>query len=315
MESKGQRRYKEIFKDILKKSRAMDTTFQSKYEEFCVDLEGTCPELAPYIASAKLIPNEQRLHAYKTMVYKKRKDSEGHLVLPGVTIPNSIWNELSTKTHKVINEYNSILDLCVIYTTGDVEGISQESVDEMMREWRTRMEKVDFNKMSSRLFELFGSKGDALPPLPEKFLKGQMAKLAEDLVKEFNPEDFGFSQEDLDACEKDPTRAFEILIQLSTKDPSKIQNALQRIGKKLQGKIQSGQIRPQELAKEAEELMEEFQSNPAFVEILSSFKSAFNFEDMDMARAAGKEGSARLNLVRQRLKKKLEAKQNKEKTK
>jgi hypothetical protein len=35
----------------------MDTTFQSKYEEFCVDLEGTCPELAPYIASAKLIPN------------------------------------------------------------------------------------------------------------------------------------------------------------------------------------------------------------------------------------------------------------------
>jgi hypothetical protein len=288
----------------------MESQFQSKYEEFCVDLEGACPELKHDIASAKAIPSDQRMDAYRSMVFKKRLETEEHTVLPGVTIPNGIWEQLSKKTQKAINEYNSILDLCVIYTTGDVEGISQEYVDSMMREWRSRMEKVDFNKMSSRLFELFGSKGDALPPLPEKFLKGQMAKLAEDLVKEFNPEDFGFSEEDLEACEKDPTRAFEILIQLSTKDPSKIQNALQRIGKKLQQKIQNGQIRPQELAKEAEELMEEFQSNPAFVEILEGFKSAFNFEDMDMARAAGKEGSARLSLVRQRLKKKLDAKKS-----
>jgi hypothetical protein len=286
----------------------MDSMFQSKYDEFCLDLEATCPELKYDVATAKAIPIEQRMEAYKSLVYKQRISSEEHLVLPSVTIPNAIWNELSTKTQKAINEYNSILDLCVIYTTGDVEGISQEWVDSMMREWRTRMEKVDFNKMSSRLFELFGKQGDALPPLPEKFLKGQLAKLAEDLVKEFDPEDFGFSKEELEACEKDPTRAFEILIQVSTKDPSKIQNALQKIGKKLQQKIQNGQIRPQDLAREAEELMGEFQNNPAFVEILESFKTAFNFEDMDMARAAGKEGSARLSLVRQRLKKKLDAK-------
>jgi hypothetical protein len=290
----------------------MESQFQSKYEEFCVDLEGTCPELKHEIACAKAIPSEQRMNAYKSMVYKKRLESEEeHIVLPGVTISKTIWNDLSKKTQKAINEYNSILDLCVIYTTGDVEGISQEWVDSMMREWRSRMEKVDFNKMSSRLFELFGKQGDTLPPLPEKFLKGQMAKLAEELVKEFNPEDFGFSEEELEACEKDPSRAFEILIKVSTKDPSKIQNALERIGKKLKQKIQNGQLRPQELAKEAEELMEEFQSNPAFVEILESFKSAFNFEDMDMARAAGKEGSARLSLVRQRLKKKLDAKKAK----
>lgn len=289
----------------------MDTTFHAKYNEFCIDLEGTCPELKDEIEIAKAIPVDQRMEAYKTNVYKQRIASEEHIVLPGVIISNSIWEQLSKNSKKAINEYNSILDLCVIYTTGDVEGISQEWVDSMMREWRSRMEKVDFNKMSSRLFELFGKQGDALPPLPEKFLKGKMAKLAEELVKDFNPEDFGFGPDDLDACEKDPSRAFEILIQLSTKDPSKIQNALQKIGKKLQQKIQTGQLRPQELAAEAEELIEEFQSNPAFVEILESFKSAFNFEDMDMARAAGKEGSARLSLVRQRLKKKLEAKKGK----
>jgi hypothetical protein len=138
-----------------------------------------------------------------------------------------------------------------------------------------------------------------------------MAKLAEDLIKEFNPEEFGFSREDLEECEKNPAKSFEILMNISTKNPSLIQNALKKIGKRLQEKIQSGQIKPQELAQEAEELMKEFQSNPAFVEILEGFRSAFNFDDMDLARATGNEGSARLSLVKQRLKKKLEAKKAK----
>jgi hypothetical protein len=180
-----------------------------------------------------------------------------------------------------------------------------------MGEWQSKMENIDFNKISSKFFDLFGKSKDAMPPLPEKFLKGHMAKLAEDLIKEFNPEEFGFSREDLEECEKNPAKSFEILMNISTKNPSLIQNALKKIGKRLQEKIQSGQIKPQELAAEAEELMKEFQSNPAFVEILEGFRSAFNFEDMDLARASGNEGSARLSLVKQRLKKKLEAKKAK----
>jgi hypothetical protein len=219
-----------------------------------------------------------------------------------------MWKSLSANSQKAINEYNSILNLCVIYTTGDVEGVSQDWVDSMMREWRSRMEKMDFSNMSNRFFELFGKQGGSLPPLPEKFLKGQMAKLAEDLVKEFNPEDFGFSSEDIEACEKDPARAFEILMKVSSSNPNLIQNALQKIAKKLQQKVQLGQLRPQELAKEAEELMQEFQNNPAFVEILEGFRSAFNFEDMELAKKSGNEGSGRLALVKQRLKKKLDAK-------
>lgn len=286
----------------------MEATFQSKYDEFCVDLAGACPELKNDIEVAKAIPADQRMEAYKTNVFKQRLTSEEHIVLPGVIIPKVVWEQLSKSSKKAIDDYNSILDLCVIYTTGDVDGISQEWVDSMMRDWRTRMEKVDFNKMSSRLFELFGKPGESLPPLPEKFLKGNLAKLAEDLVKEFNPEDFGFNQDDLEACEKDPARAFEILMQVSSKNPDKIQNALKKIGKKLQAKIQSGQLKPQDLAREAEELMEEFQSNPAFVEILEGFKNAFNFDDMDVGQAAGKTESQRMSIVKQRLKKKLEAK-------
>jgi hypothetical protein len=109
-------------------------------------------------------------------------------------------------------------------------------------------------------------------------------------------------------CETAPSRAFEMLIHMFTKNPAMIQNTIKKIGKRLQQKIQSGAIRPQEIAKEAEELMKEFSENTEFVDMMGSFKSAFGFEDMDMARAAGRDGSARLSLVKERLRKKLEAK-------
>ena len=290
----------------------MEDTFQTKYNEFCADLEGTCPELKKQIDAAKAITNDKRMDKYQKMVMKYRKENP-RVVLPGVTIPETIWKSLSHNTQKVIDEYNSILDLCVVYTTGDVDGISQEWIDKMMNEWKSKLEGVDFEKMSSHFFNMFGKDG-GLPPLPEKFLKGHIAKLAEDLVKEFNPEDFGFTAEDVAACEKDPSKAFEILIAVATKNPNLVQNALKKIGKKLQAKIQSGSIKPQDLAKEAEELMQEFQNNPAFVEILEGFKGAFDFGDLEfMKKSGGADGSARLNAVRERLKKKLDAKKKKDK--
>ena len=123
------------------------------------------------------------------------------------------------------------------------------------------------------------------------------------------------SKEDLEECEKNPAKSFEILMKISSRDPTMIQKALQKISKRLQEKIQKGQIRPQELAAEAEELMKEFQTNPAFVEIMETFRSAFNVEDPDLARATGNEGSARLSLIKERLKKKLEARNKKGKSK
>ena len=289
----------------------MENTFYSKYDEFCVDLEGACPELKDKILKARNLPKESLIDEYAKVFAARQKDKTIHNVLPGVVIPESLWSSLSDNSKKAIEEYNSILDLCSIYHSGDVNGISQEWVNKIMGEWQSKMENIDFNKISSKFFDLFGKSKDGMPPLPEKFLKGHMAKLAEDLIKEFNPEEFGFSKEDLEECEKNPAKSFEILMNISTKNPSLIQNALKKIGKRLQEKIQSGQIKPQELAAEAEELMKEFQSNPAFVEILEGFRSAFNFEDMDLARASGNEGSARLSLVKQRLKKKLEAKKAK----
>jgi hypothetical protein len=187
----------------------------------------------------------------------------------------------------------------------------------MMRDARASMSKIDFDGLSKKFFEMFGTKGDSLPPLPEKFLKGKLAKLAEDMVKEFNPEDFGLKKEDLEACERDPTRAFEILMSASLGDPQIIQRAMGRVAKKLQEKVKRGELKPYELVAEAEELMKEFQEHPAFVELMSTFKTAFGGgaggdDDLyEMTRKQGGDNEARRELVKARLRKKLDAKKNK----
>jgi hypothetical protein len=168
------------------------------------------------------------------------------------------------------------------------------------------MNKIDFESLSQNFFKAFGSKDGALPPLPEKFLKGKLAKLAEDMVKEFNPDDFGLKPEDIEACERDPTRAFEILMKSSLTNPAVIQKAMTRIGKRLQDKVARGELRPQELVAEAEELIKEFQTHPAFVDLMESFRGAFSAEDEDVAKATGQD--SRLAQVKARLRKKMEAK-------
>ena len=109
-------------------------------------------------------------------------------------------------------------------------------------------------------------------------------------------------------CEKDPSRAFTLLFSTFSSNPEIIQKTIAKIGNRIQQKVQSGAIRPQEIAREAEEMMKEFAENSSFVEMMEGIKSAFGFEDMDIARKAGKEGTARMSIARDRLRKKLEKK-------
>ena len=138
-----------------------------------------------------------------------------------------------------------------------------------------------------------------------------MAKLAQEIVKDITPEDLGISKEMIEECEKDPSRAFDVLFKVFGSNPGNIQKIVQKIGKRLQQKITSGAIRPQEIAREAEELMKEFAGNSSFVDMMDGIKGAFGFQDMDLARQAGREGSARLSMVKERLKKKASEKEAK----
>ena len=265
------------------------------------------------------------------------------MVLPGVEISDEVWASLSNNSRKAIWEYVRILSICCFMEAGFSEDSKPPAwMDDAMNDMKKKLEGVDFQNIIKKFMTFFkstqgfagadtagadtagadtegansGAANSGLPggfeklfeggfpKIPEKFLKGHMAKLAQEIVKDITPEELGISPEMMAECEKTPSRAFDILFQVFTNNPTIIQKTVQRIGKRLQQKIASGSIRPQEIAREAEELMKEFASNPSFVEMMEGIKSAFGFEDMGLARAAGRESSARLAMVKERLRKK-----------
>jgi hypothetical protein len=134
--------------------------------------------------------------------------------------------------------------------------------------------------------------------LPERMFKGHIAKMAKELAEEFKPEEFGLSPEMLNT--QDPTKVFEYLQELFTRNPEKLMGAAQRIAKKLQTKFLRGEIKRDEIIAEVEELMKEFSENEAFQSIFGNIGELLS----SSAKATGNEGSERRRVVQERLRKK-----------
>jgi hypothetical protein len=299
-------------------SASLDAIFQAKYDEFAAALTDAFPELTEGIKMAIGLPPDQRIAMYKSLILpsagssKRDTTTSPGMVLPGVVINDAFWLASSEATKSAINQFLSIMSFSFLINDGNNDSFGgdafKEFADKFMNQWRSKLDRSEFDSFSEKLKELFGSGGDRLPPFPERFKNGKLAKLAEDIVRELKPEEFGLDEETMKQCEKDPSRAFEVLMQSTMRKPEIIQNAMKRIMKRLQEKFQRGEFRPQDLASEAEEMMKEFSENPAFVQMMDSMRKAFSFEDPDAAAAAGRPENARLALVRDRLRRKLEAK-------
>lgn len=296
---------------------SLDRIFNKKYDEFCGELREACPELKEAIKVAKSLSTEDRLRRFteeiKASPHRDAKQNPG-AVLPGVVIPDTIWKELSDNNKQVIQEYLTLLTMTGLYHTGtsflDLSG-QEGFIKDFLEHWKTRMGTADFKGLAEKFKSFMETAGAAaggagIPSLPEKFLRGKIAKLAEELVREFRPEDFGLSQEQLEECEKNPARAFEILLQAYTSRPEILQNAMKKIAGRMQQKIQRGELKPQDLAREAEEILRECTENPAFQGMMESFRDSFGaFADPDIARSQGRNGDARLQIARERMRKKM----------
>lgn len=319
------------------------SVFQKKYDEFAEDLLGALPEYKRQILLAQSIPAKLRLNRFQAEVKFKNTmagDSEEFrnnptTILPGVTIVDALWETLSDNTKKAIWEHVRILSVCCFMEAGfgdEKPKWMDDAMSAAMEDMKKKLESVDFQSLIKKFMNMMKPNTDdadadskesdeksglpnlddmfknGFPKLPERFLKGHMARLAQEMIKDITPADLGISPEMMKECEKDPSRSIQILFSTFTNNPGVIQQLIGKIGKRLQQKVMSGSINPQEIAREAEELMKEFAGNSSFVDMMGGIKSAFGFEDMDTARAAGKEGSARLATARDRLRKKLEKK-------
>lgn len=301
-------------------SAPLDSIFQAKYEEFAQSLTEAFPELTDVIKTSLANDSTEREKMYKLLVMpeagnpKRDPTQTPGMVLPGVYINDTTWASCSEGTKKAINQFLSILTFSLVMKDGNSSdfGFGDDAfktwADTFMNQWRGKMDRGEFDSFTKRFADLFGSTGDRLPPFPEKLRKGKLVKLAEEIVRELKPEELGLDPETVKQCETDPSKAFEVIMNSTMRNPEKLQGAMKRIMKRLQEKFQRGEFKPQELAAEAEEMMKEFSENPAFVEMMDSMRKAFSFEgNMEGAKAAGMEQSVRLNMVRERLRRKAEA--------
>ena len=312
-----------------------ESVFQKKYNEFVEDLLGALPEYNNQITIASKLDDATRLSRYQQEVNVQqtlRGNSEEfnknpHVILPGVDISDAVWQALSENTKKAIWEHVRVLSICCFMEAGFNEQNKPSWMEDAMNEMKKKLESVDFQSIIQKFMKFMNPVGDAasaaaggaipgmeglfengFPKLPERFLKGHMARLSQEIVKEITPGDLGITPEMIKECEKDPSRAFTLLFSTFSSNPEIIQKTIAKIGNRIQQKVQSGAIRPQEIAREAEEMMKEFAENSSFVEMMDGIKTAFGFEDMDIARKAGKEGTARMSIARDRLRKKLDKK-------
>lgn len=296
------------------------TVFQSKYSEFCEDLGAACPEFGSCLNEAYLLGPEERLGRFVDEVLPHCGPDRDPAacpgkVLPGVVMTPAIWNALSENNKKAIQGHLNILSMCALYDSarehifnndGTKTPFAKEWTQTFMKDWQSKMGSTDFEEISKKLGDFFKDPS-ALPTFPEHLMNGHIARLAKEIVSELDPKEFGFDEETMKNIQS-VEGAFQAMMSIYSRDPTKIMASVQRVVKRLASKFQNGQIRPDQIAQEAEELMKAMSDNPAMVELMESFRGMFGMMDMDTAKAVGREGEARRNIVRDRLRKKLEAK-------
>lgn len=297
--------------------------FNKHYSEFCDDIDGACPEYAAAIAIAKSLDGATRIRRFKDEVVPQNsplRDGKAcpGIVLPGVVISETVWASLSDASKEAIQQYLSVLSFCTLYDgakdllhgkdgKAKLDGFDFSNfAGVFMGDMKDKLKDFNLAGLSEKIQKMIETQADNLKKLPERLLKGQLGKLIMEIIGEVKPEDFGIYPEDIKNCESNPASAFDLVGKLYIQNPEILQKCMMRIVKKLQNRFMSGEFKIESMAAEAEEFIKEFADNPALVELMETFRNTFGMMDMDSARAAGREGDARRNIVRERLKAKLE---------
>jgi hypothetical protein len=288
-------------------------TFDSTYAQFITELKLTFPEFESALTLAESLPGavDRFTEVWRprvSAVATKSSDvfKNGVELVPGFVMTAKLWSELSTTTHDAIWKYISTLLLLAAQKTDsgffDISGFSadMEKLMEMLKNGGGAGGLGDLFANLSKMAETFGFKdmSGSNFKIPERMFKGHIARIAQELVAELKPEDFGIDPELLKT--DDPKAVFTFLQEIMTSKPELLMSIAQKIANKLKGKFQRGEIKRDEIIAEAEELMKEFSENAAFTEMFKGLREAM----MGQEKESGNDGSARRREVQERLRKK-----------
>jgi len=300
--------------------------FKEVYNQYLSEMGLTFPELdratekakkTTYVDFTKSVAgNLHKIAARDASIFTEA----GVEIAPGVVMTKALWKDAGKPTQKAIWEFLSSLVLLSSYEMKhsntvdnddftsffDVSGADID-LQKMFKDLGSSFSNQSFGSFfegikeaAENMKEQFTGLSGELPPMPEKLFKGHIAKIAEELAREFKPEDFGLSPEMLEGG--DTGAIFEYLQQIFTKNPEMLMKGAKKIATRIQDKLRRGEVRREDLVKEAEELMGEFQNNPMFKQIFEQLGSQLRAAGGDSGEASNSE---RRRAVQERLKKKL----------
>jgi hypothetical protein len=151
--------------------------------------------------------------------------------------------------------------------------------------------------------------GFTMPEIPERLRNGRIAKLAEDMAKQFDPKEFG-----IDPAALSGDNVEEILKRLAEmyqRDPTQLIAGAKKVAERIKRQILGGSLNRDELISEAQEFINIFKEHPQFKEMIgkaTGLMGAGGLAEMFASAGGGtSEPSERRRAVQERLRKKLAA--------
>lgn len=321
-------------------------SFVNTLRAFCAELRETFPELGGVIDRATAITPEQFWRSWKsTLTILLERDTEtlfgekkGFLI-GAVRLTPALWSECSPATQAAIWRYlrtlaleaaleisldgldaetltalNGILMAERIEKGGaEAEAATSEMFEEGFSHMKPLMEKL--KGMLGGFMDVSGLGDFKMPEIPEHLRNGRIARLAEDLAKQFKPEEFGIDPRLLEGDNVEDI--LKRLAELYQRDPTMLIAGAKRMADKIRRQVEGGSLDRDALIAEAQEFVKLFREHPSFKEIISKIEGLAGGGGLAGLFGGGDsssgEPSERLRAVRERLRKKMAARKGRSK--
>jgi hypothetical protein len=318
------------------------SSFTATLKAFCDELRLTFPELETTVSRAAALTAPQFWSSWQNgLTVLVARDEEALLkgaragfLLGPVRLTSEVWAELSVNTKGAIWRYLRTLTLESAMAVG-IDGLDTESMQALMAiisseslEQGGQTAEAETNEIFSesmknmgplieKLKGLLGAgagsggfmdlSGFTMPEIPERLRYGRIAKLAEEMAKQFNPAEFG-----IDPTLLSGTNVEEILARLAEmykKDPTLLVGGAKKMAERIKTQILGGSLNREELIGEAQEFINLFKEHPQFKDIIGKVSGLMGPGGLAEMFGGGSsaEPSERRRAVQERLRKKLAA--------
>jgi hypothetical protein len=285
-------------------------SFSTTLASFCDELKQTFPELEQQISRAVTLGPDQYFASWaKNLPILLARDADAlfaerkGFIIGSVRLTPALWAEISENTRAAIWKY---LRTLVLESAMGLSDLSAETMQTLMEIIVTEKSGGSMESMMDKLKEMMGAdlSGMAMPEIPERLRNGRIAKLAEEMAKQFDPAEFGIDPALLSGDNVE--EILKRLMDIYKRDPTMLVNGARRVAEKIKKQIQGGSLNRDDLIAEAQEYVALFKNHPMAKGFLNQSGLAEMFSGLGGSETTPSE---RRRTVQERLRKKLAERQ------